>query len=335
MTNPDMLAASAPPARESPVQRTIPAAQPAPRRAPPRAGADGPPPEVAMPDITVGFGSLKGFELGQRMARMLCMMEVIPDRYRARYQKKNGEWVDNPAAVPNCFAALTMTESLRRSGVSVEVPTVMANLYMVHGQPAWSGQFVIALVNASTDRFAHPLEYEWTAGPGMKHVVYQDKEWPEGGGRPRIVERAIDVPDLSVIAWTTSRTTGRRVESPPISCELAVKEGWWQGNPKWQSMTQQMMVFRAGAWFGRAHCPERLMGLGMAEEYAPTVDGAIFADDEAPAAQQGQALTQEQHVTLDLDGQAEREHALVQTQDQDNNPPARTEADDDGFGGLA
>ena len=48
---------------------------------------------------------------------------------------------------------------------------------------------------------------------------------------------------------------------------MARKEGWLTKNgSKWNSMPQQMMMYRAGAFFGRVHCPDVLMGLPLADE---------------------------------------------------------------------
>ncbi|MFW1858745.1 hypothetical protein [Acinetobacter defluvii] len=63
------------------------------------------------------------------------------------------------------------------------------------------------------------------------------------------------------------RETGERLESSPISMELAVKEGWYQKNgSKWQTMPEQMLRYRAASFFGRIYAPDLLMGLRSSEE---------------------------------------------------------------------
>ena len=48
---------------------------------------------------------------------------------------------------------------------------------------------------------------------------------------------------------------------------MAKKEGWYsKSGSKWQSMPIQMMMYRAGAFFGRVHGPDILMGLPLADE---------------------------------------------------------------------
>ncbi|WP_456798086.1 hypothetical protein [Bradyrhizobium sp. USDA 4473] len=39
-----------------------------------------------------------------------------------------------------------------------------------------------------------------------------------------------------------------------------VKAEGWDKNPKWKDMEQQMFQYRAAAFFGRANCPQLLMG---------------------------------------------------------------------------
>ena len=48
----------------------------------------------------------------------------------------------------------------------------------------------------------------------------------------------------------------------------------WISNPKWRNMPEQMLAYRAGAFFARVHCPDVLMGCCVEGE----------ADDAAPAA---------------------------------------------------
>ena len=69
------------------------------------------------------------------------------------------------------------------------------------------------------------------------------------------------------MAWVVEKTTGERLESTPITMEMAVKEGWYQKNgSKWQSMPEQMLRYRAASFFGRIYAPDLLMGLRTQEE---------------------------------------------------------------------
>ena len=54
---------------------------------------------------------------------------------------------------------------------------------------------------------------------------------------------------------------------------MAVKEGWYQKNgSKWQTMPDQMLRYRAAAFFGRIYAPEILMGIYSADEVRDFVD---------------------------------------------------------------
>ena len=45
-----------------------------------------------------------------------------------------------------------------------------------------------------------------------------------------------------------------------------VKAEGWITNSKWKSMPEQMLAYRAAAFFARVYCPESLMGLQTYEE---------------------------------------------------------------------
>ena len=46
---------------------------------------------------------------------------------------------------------------------------------------------------------------------------------------------------------------------------MAKSEGWLS-NPKWKSMPEQMLAYRAAAFFARVYCPEVLMGVSAEGE---------------------------------------------------------------------
>src|SRR5690606_12997264 len=69
------------------------------------------------------------------------------------------------------------------------------------------------------------------------------------------------------VAWATEKATGERLESAPVTMEMAVNEGWYGKNgSKWKSMPDLMMRYRSAAFFGRIYAPELLMGLPAEEE---------------------------------------------------------------------
>jgi len=170
----------------------------------------------------------KSFELLQRIAKCLASSSLIPKEYQGN--------------VPNCVVALNMA---RRLGADPLM--VMQNLYVVHGHPSWSAQFLIASFNGC-GRYSS-IRYKWTG----------DKDKDTWG----------------CIACATELSTGERLEGSEITIAMAKKEGWHgRKDSKWQSMPEQMLRYRAASWFIRAYAPELSMGMQTVDEitdYAPQV----------------------------------------------------------------
>lgn len=147
--------------------------------------------------------------------------------------------------VANCIIAIEMSNRM-------QVPTAafMQDSHIVHGKPGLSGKFAIGLVN-KRGGFKHALRFE-ESGQGDKKTV---------------------------IAWTTDMD-GNRVDGPPVSIETAKKEGWYSKNPKWKSIPELMLRYRAGAWFARLYCPDLLCGLQTVDELQD-VHGVIDVTPEA------------------------------------------------------
>ena len=148
--------------------------------------------------------------------------------------------------LPNCVIALNMA-----ARVGADPLMVMQNLVVVHGRPTWSAQFLIATVN-TCGRFS-ALRYEFFGKPNTD-------EW---GCR----------------AWAVEKATGEKLVGTDVTLAIAKKEGWFGKNgSKWQSIPQQMLMYRAGSWWTRAYAPELSMGLHTADEMADVYD-AEFGND--------------------------------------------------------
>lgn len=147
----------------------------------------------------------------------------------------------------NCLIALDLAN---RSGLSPLM--VMQNLYIVKGKPAWAGQFAIALVNGC-GRFAKPL-------------------------------RPIFFGEEGTLTWGCYMETvdweGRKVVGSKVTMQMAKDEGWIdKSGSKWKTMPEQMLTYRAGAFFARVHCPDVLYGVQMVEEVKDTYG---YEADEKP-----------------------------------------------------
>jgi hypothetical protein len=191
--------------------------------------SSGPSPASALApatDTLQVFSGIAAFDAAQRMAKALCSSSLVPKEYQGQQ------------GLANSLIALEIAGRMRLSPL-----VVMQNMTPIHGRPTWSSKFLIATVNAS-GRFS-PLRF-----------VFDAKEQPS-----------------SCYAVATDKATGEVLEGETITLELARKEGWWsrkdrQGNEtsKWQTMTGQMLRYRAAAWWSNVYCPEIALGLITQEE---------------------------------------------------------------------
>lgn len=111
---------------------------------------------------------------------------------------------------------------------------VMQNLYVVSGNPTWSGKSCKALIDNS-GIYAGRSRYELTRCRGHRFP-----QLPPGGHRP------------------PHRGAGGR---PTVSIKMAKDSGWWTKNGSyWPRIPEMMLRYRAAAYFARAECPEVLMG---------------------------------------------------------------------------
>jgi len=158
------------------------------------------------------------FELSQRAGKMLAASDLVPQQFRGN--------------VANCVIGLNIASRL-----GADPFAVLQSLYIVHGRPAWSAQFLIAMVNAS-GRFT-PLQF--------KMIGQGD--------------------DLTCVAHAKDKETGDPVEGPPISIRMAKEEGWHGKNgSKWKTMPDLMLRYRAGAFFARLYAPDLCLGMRTMEE---------------------------------------------------------------------
>lgn len=135
----------------------------------------------------------------------------------------------------NCFVALELAGRMNTS------PTfVMQNLTVVQGRPSWGGQACIALINGC-GKFSGDLDFVFTGTPG-------EDDW-------------------GCYCETVRKVDGKLLKGTEITIGLAKKEGWFGKNgSKWQTIPQQMLMYRAASWFARAYCPEVLMGFSTVDE---------------------------------------------------------------------
>ena len=142
------------------------------------------------------------------------------------------------ANLGNCIIALELSQ---RIGASVMA--VMQSMVPINGKPTWSAAFLIATVN-SCGRFS-PMRFRWVGKEGTD-------EW---GCRAFAVEREGNLELVGAL----------------VTIGMAKAEGWYSKNgSKWKTMPEQMLQYRAAAFWTRAYAPEIALGMHTAEEIADT-----------------------------------------------------------------
>lgn len=138
----------------------------------------------------------------------------------------------------NCVIAIDMAMRMNANPLMI-----IQNLYVVNGNPAFSSKFLIATINAS-GRYS-PLRYEWRGKEGSE-------------------ERACRV--CAYESW--DREHKEPLYGDWVSIKMAKAEGWYdKKGSKWRTMPDQMLRYRAAAFWQRVYCPEISMGLMTSEEY--------------------------------------------------------------------
>jgi hypothetical protein len=176
---------------------------------------------VPVKDIVLGtnvFSGYQEFQAAQRMAQALASSTIVPKDYQNN--------------IGNCIIALDMASRLKSGPMMV-----MQNLYIVNGRPAWSSQYIIAMINASK-KYKTELQFD-LSGSGA---------------------------NMACTAWAEDYN-GHKVTGPTITMKMAEDEGWTTKNgSKWKTMPEVMIRYRAASFFGRLNCPDMIMGIYSADE---------------------------------------------------------------------
>jgi hypothetical protein len=134
----------------------------------------------------------------------------------------------------DCAIAIEMAARMNISPMMV-----MQNLYIVQGKPQWSGQACAALI-AGSGKFKN-IKPVYSGEPGTD-------EW-----------------GCHVEAMRTD--DGETVTGTRVTIEMAKDEGWYaKSGSKWKTMPEQMLAYRAYAFFARVHIPNALMGVAVEGE---------------------------------------------------------------------
>ena len=129
----------------------------------------------------------------------------------------------------DCAIAINMAQRM-----DIDPIMVMQSLYVVKGKPSWSGQACMSFIKAKYDNVC---------------PVYTGQKGTDSRG---CYIKAIS-------------KSGDILEGTEVTIEMAKAEGWLS-NSKWKSMPEQMLAYRAVAFFARIYCPEVLMGASIEGE---------------------------------------------------------------------
>lgn len=166
------------------------------------------------------------FILAQSRANVYAQSDLVPKEYR-----KN---------IANVMIATNMAKRM-----GADVLQVMQNLYIVHGKPGWSAQFLISMFNESGDYTS--IRYRFTGEKGTD-------SW-------------------GCIAYCTERETGDEISGTEVTIAMSKAEGW---GAKWKTMPEQMLRYRAASFLIRTTAPQLGMGLQTKEEIEDVEQRSTF-----------------------------------------------------------
>lgn len=178
-------------------------------------------------------------------------MQNFTDVYRIGREMSNTDLVPQQykGKPMDCAVAIDIANRMGLSPL-----TVMQNLWVVRGVPSWSGQACMSLIIASK-------RYK------SVKPVYVGQEGKDDWG---CYISAIEV------------SSGEEIKGTTVTIGMAKKEGWYsKSGSKWQTMPQQMMAYRAAAFFARVYCPNELMGFrveGEVEDIASSKEKSKAVD---------------------------------------------------------
>ena len=132
----------------------------------------------------------------------------------------------------NVMIAMGLSEK-----IGIDLFTIMQNLTIVKGKIGWTGSFCKTLIER-TGKYTD-IEYIYVGEKGKDNF----------GCYLQAVEKA----------------TGKVIKGTTIDVAM-VKAEHWNTNSKWNTMTEQMLGYRAASFFARLHCPEALSGIYTSEE---------------------------------------------------------------------
>lgn len=262
------------------------------------------------------------FETMQRVCRMFALSDLVPDIYRATMKPIPANTDEKAVTMIQAENQTSLTKAMANCMIAVDYAMrvgaspmmVMQNVAIIYGRPAPSSKFLIATVN-TCGRF-NPLQYRFTEKGMLGMVDYTDYVWDNASRSKRAVTKQFDgkkVMDIECVAYTTAKGSDKMLESSPVSVRLAIQEGWYTKNgSKWQTMTRQMLMYRAASFWSSAYAPEISMGMKTVEELQDIQDVEYQEIKDNPEEERKKNANKEQ-ISMDL-ANGEDKTVVVDTQ---------------------
>lgn len=171
-------------------------------------------------------------------------------------------------AIANCYIAMVLAKQMGENPL-----VVMQNIYIVKGKAGWSSQYMIAKANAS----------------GLFRGGLRFKTEGKGG----------DTLAVTCSAVYADAQPGDPEPSITVSMEMAKAEGW-VSNSKYKSMPEQMLRYRAAAFFVRTYCPQVMLGYQTVEEIEDVVAAELPTRPKLSMATVTETPTAQQMITGEI-----------------------------------
>lgn len=190
------------------------------------------------------FGTLAGFEAGQRIANMFSQSSLVPANFKGD--------------IGSCLIALNMANRMGADPLQV-----MQSLYIVHGKPSFSSAFLIACFNRCGRFSTIRYRMQGTKGKDNWGCVAYSRELATG----ELVEGVeVTIGMAKAEGWWSKKDRNGNETS------------------KWQTMPELMLRYRAATFLIRSVAPDIALGFPTTEEAIDITDQTtVISNTTAPS----------------------------------------------------
>lgn len=190
------------------------------------------------------FGTLAGFEAGQRIANMFSQSSLVPNNFKGD--------------IGSCLIALNMANRMGADPLQV-----MQSLYIVHGKPSFSSAFLIACFNRCGRFSTIRYRMQGTKGKDNWGCVAYSTELATG----ELVEGVeVTIGMAKAEGWWSNKDRNGNETS------------------KWQTMPELMLRYRAATFLIRSVAPDIALGFPTTEEAIDITDQTtVVSNTMAPS----------------------------------------------------